>query len=117
MEKIHLTLLDENQLWGDNRLEVIKKYGVEASITDFGVLTGGYRSSYLIHDGKADSSEVNYAAAYWSKTFRYANKHALAVHYSGGRSFYDYIYDKVIYPNKRTMSKYLFSSLANILPI
>ncbi len=95
MEKIHLTLLDESQLWGDNRLEVIKRYGVQASITDFGVLTGGYRSSYLIHDGKAESSEINYAAAYWAKTINYA-KHALVIHYSGGRSFYDYIYDRDI---------------------
>ena len=40
-----LTLLSEGQIWGNSsepQLEVIKKYGTKAAVTDLCVLTGGY---------------------------------------------------------------------------
>ena len=35
------TLLSENQIFGDNKLEILKKYGLRAQMTDFAILLGG----------------------------------------------------------------------------
>lgn len=40
-----LTLLSEGQIWGNNnesQLDVMKKYGTKAAITDLCILTGSY---------------------------------------------------------------------------
>lgn len=45
MNSQDLTLLSEGQIWGndsESQLEVIRKYGTKAAITDLCVLTGGY---------------------------------------------------------------------------
>ena len=42
MEVPKLTLLTEDQIWGDTALEVIQKYGTKAATSDLCVLTGGY---------------------------------------------------------------------------
>ena len=45
MNSQNLTLLSEGQIWGNRkepRLDVIRKYGTKAAITDLCVLTGGY---------------------------------------------------------------------------
>ena len=39
---IELTLLSEKDIWDNKSLEVLKKYGTKAAITDLCVLTGGY---------------------------------------------------------------------------
>ena len=41
---IKLTLLEEEQLFGDRALDVIKKYGTKAKNTDLAVVRGGYNS-------------------------------------------------------------------------
>ena len=38
------TFLTEEQYFGSNQLEVIKKRGTKAAITDFAILLGGYVS-------------------------------------------------------------------------
>ena len=43
MNNQNLTLLSEGQIWGnssENQLEVLRKYGIEAAISDLCVLTG-----------------------------------------------------------------------------
>ena len=45
MNSQDLTLLSEGQIWGndsESQLEVIRKYGTKAAITDLCVLTGSY---------------------------------------------------------------------------
>jgi len=37
-----LTLLSKEQIWGNSRLDVLKKYGTKSAITDLVILTGGY---------------------------------------------------------------------------
>ena len=39
------TLLTEDQIWGDNSLDVLKKYGTRVACTDLAVLLGAWLSS------------------------------------------------------------------------
>ena len=52
MEVPKLTLLTEDQIWGDTALEVIQKYGTRAAISDLCILTGSHLAStnYNIED-------------------------------------------------------------------
>ena len=46
------TLLSEDQVFGDNKLDILKKYGNACGITDFAILYGGYISkNNYIHKG------------------------------------------------------------------
>lgn len=40
----NLTFLTEEQVFGDNKLDIIKKYGTECFLTDFAILLGGFSS-------------------------------------------------------------------------
>ena len=41
---LDFTFLDEEQVFGDKQLDIIKKYGTKCAITDFSILLGGYVS-------------------------------------------------------------------------
>ncbi len=41
-DRLDITLLKEEQIWGDNALDVIKKYGTKTSYTDLVVVLGGF---------------------------------------------------------------------------
>ena len=46
------TFLTDEQIFGDNKLEVLKKYGTRCAITDFSILLGGFVSSnYYTSEG------------------------------------------------------------------
>ena len=45
------TLLDEEQVFGNKKIDILKKYGIKAAITDFAILLGGYVSSVYHVDG------------------------------------------------------------------
>ena len=63
---IDLTFLLEEQIFGDNKLEILKKYGTRCAITDFSILLGGYVSSdYYTSEGK---TLKNRAGWWWTKT-------------------------------------------------
>ena len=68
---VELTLLSEGQIWGNSsepQLEVLKKYGTKAAITDLCVLTG----SYLIEDTDfnidEDSSLKGRTGWFWTRS-------------------------------------------------
>ena len=44
---LDLTFLEEEQIFGDNSLEIFKKYGRKSAITDFAILLGGEVSDYF----------------------------------------------------------------------
>lgn len=44
MEKLEFTFLTEEQV---EELDILKKYGTAAAITDFAILLGGYVSTYF----------------------------------------------------------------------
>lgn len=45
------TFLTEEQIWGDNALDVIKEYGVKTSLSDLTIVLGGYMGSNTTSDG------------------------------------------------------------------
>ena len=70
-----LTLLSEGQIWGNSRepqLEVIKKYGTQAAITDLCILTGCYFDKFNIADNNynidEDRSLTGRTSWFWTRS-------------------------------------------------
>ena len=69
MNSKDLTLLSEGQIWGNSsepQLEVIRKYGTKAAITDLCVLTGCYLSEDTCYIGE-DKSLTGRTSCFWTK--------------------------------------------------
>ena len=56
-----ITLLSEEEIWGDRQLEVLKTFGTSAKVTDVCILTGGYFAD-LNFDMKSRTG------SFWTKT-------------------------------------------------
>ena len=41
---MNTTLLTEDQIWGDQALDVMKKYGLKTALTDLAIVLGGLMS-------------------------------------------------------------------------
>ena len=61
MEYGDITLLSEEEIWGDRQLEVLKTFGTSAKVTDVCILTGGYFAD-LNFDMKSRTG------SFWTKT-------------------------------------------------
>ena len=61
-DDVELTLLSEEDIWGEKSLEVIKKYGVNAEMTDLCILTGS-KSDY-----NEDRSYLERTILFWTKS-------------------------------------------------
>lgn len=62
-----LTLLEEKQIFGDKALDVIKKRGTRAAITDFAILLGGdVSNNYYVKNG--NNPLTRRTGYYWTKT-------------------------------------------------
>ena len=59
------TFLTEEQIFGSNQIDVIKKRGTKAAISDFSVLLGGWVSDYHVDN---DSSLEGRTGYYWTKS-------------------------------------------------
>ena len=59
------TFLTEEQCFGNDKLDILKKRGRQAAITDFSILLGAYVSDYHIDN---DSSLKGRTAWYWTKS-------------------------------------------------
>ena len=59
------TFLTEEQCFGDDKLDILKKRGTQAAITDFSILLGAYVSDYHIDN---DSSLKGRTGWYWTKS-------------------------------------------------
>ena len=55
------TFLDKDQVWGDDALDVMKRYGTKVAPTDLTVILGGYMA-----DGDNRTSENDLTCASWS---------------------------------------------------
>ena len=66
----NLTFLTEEQCLGKNKIDIIKKRGAKATITDFAILLGGHVSNYHIDN---DDSLDGRTAYYWTKSDDSAN--------------------------------------------
>ena len=45
-----MTFLEEEQIFGNDQLDIIKKYGTKCVIKDFAILLGGYSSDNYYTD-------------------------------------------------------------------
>ena len=66
-----LTLLSEGQIWGnsnESQLEVIRKYGTKAAITDLCVLTGSYLCADTAYNIKEDRSLTGRTSWFWTRS-------------------------------------------------
>ena len=59
------TFLTEEQCFGNDKLDILKKRGTQAAITDFSILLGAYVSDYHIDN---DSSLEGRTGYYWTKS-------------------------------------------------
>ena len=77
------TFLTEEQIFGSNQIDVIRKRGTKAAISDFSVLLGGWVSDYHVD---SDSSLKGRTGWYWTKSDDGDND-ARVVNDSGYRDF------------------------------
>ena len=88
MQNIKLTLLDENQVFGSNGLDIIKKYGTKCAITDFAILLGGYVSSdFYTSEGYARKDRIGW---WWTKSSEVDDD--VRVVYVDGDSSWHYVF-------------------------
>ena len=61
----NFTFLTQEQCFGSDKLDILKKRGIKAAITDFSILLGAYVSDYHIDN---DSSLEGRTGYYWTKS-------------------------------------------------
>lgn len=65
--EMELTLLEEEQIFGENRLKIFDKIGVKAAITDYAIALGGFVSNNYFTDNGSNRLEDR-TGYYWTKT-------------------------------------------------
>ena len=88
MNSQDLTLLSEGQIWGnssESQLEVIRKYGTKAAITDLCVLTGSYLCEDTDYNIDEDKSLTGRTSRFWTKSDD-GVYHVCGVNLTGNRS-------------------------------
>lgn len=60
------TFLTDDQIFGNNKLEVFDKIGTQAAITDFSILLGGYVSNNNYYNG--GTSLEDRTGWYWTSS-------------------------------------------------
>ena len=83
------TFLTEEQCFGNDKLDILKKRGTQAAITDFSILLGAYVSGYHIDN---DSSLEGRTGYYWTKSDDGDN--AARVVYDNGSRDYDNVFER-----------------------
>lgn len=79
------TLLTEEQIFGDNQIDVLKKFGTKCAISDFAILLGGYvDSDFYTSEGETLKNRTGW---WWTKT-PYDND-ARVVSWDGNRNWND----------------------------
>lgn len=67
VEDLELTILSKEQVFGDHALQVIKKYGSQAALTDLAIVTGAYVGDTYYHI-KWDDTRKGRAGKQWTTT-------------------------------------------------
>ena len=62
----NFTFLTDEQIFGNNRLDIISRYGTKCTITDFSILLGGYVSS--IHYTSEGNTRKDRTGWWWTKS-------------------------------------------------
>ena len=100
------TFLTEEQCFGSDKLNILKKRGTKAAISDFSILLGGYVDNYEHIEG--DSSLEGRTGYYWTKSDDGDND-ACVVNNTGGSD-----YNNVIRRNGGARPALPFSSIDRI---
>ena len=62
----NFTFLTDEQIFGNDQLDILKKYGTKCAITDFSILLGGYVSGdYYTSEGNSRNDRTGW---WWTKT-------------------------------------------------
>lgn len=87
-----ISLLKQEEIWGDNSLEIFKYYGKRTAVTDLAVTLG----ALMVSDVK--TSEGDLSGYVWTSS-PYQNKYTVAVAYDGEFSYnYPYIRRHAVRP-------------------
>ena len=82
----NFTFLTDEQIFGNNQLDIISRYGTKCAITDFSILLGGYVSSdYYTSEGNTRKDRTGW---WWTKSSDGDND-ARVVRKGGGRNWYN----------------------------
>ena len=81
----NFTFLTQEQFFEDDKLDIFKKRGTKAAVTDFSILLGAYVSDHHVDN---DSSLEGRTGYYWTKS-DYGESYARGVHGTGNRCYYD----------------------------
>ena len=85
----NFTFLTDEQIYGNNKLDIISRYGTKCAITDFSILLGGYISQdYYTSEGNTRKDRTGW---WWTKTPY--NKHVRVVDQNGDR-FWNLVYER-----------------------
>ena len=110
---VELTLLSEGQIWGNSsepQLEVLKKYGTKAAITDLCVLTGSYLSEDTDFNIDEDSSLKGRTGWFWTRSDDDDND-VCGVNWNGNRFLrYRYLRNGAVRP--ALQSSVIFSQIS-----
>ena len=83
----NFTFLTDEQLFGNNQLDIISRYGTKCAITDFSILLGGYVSSDdYTSEGNTRKDRTGW---WWTKTPY--NNDARVVRRDGNSRWFDVI--------------------------
>ena len=63
---LDFTFLDEEQVFGNKQLDILKQYGTKCAITDFAILLGGYVSDCCCTS--EGNSRKDYTGSWWTKS-------------------------------------------------
>ena len=66
------TFLTEEQVFGDKQLDILKKYGTKAAISDYAILLGG--SVFRYHHISEGNTLKNRIGWWWTKSLTVNNK-------------------------------------------
>jgi len=78
--------LKEEQIFGDNQIDILKKYGTKCAITDFSILLGGcIDDNYHTNEGDTDRDRTGW---WWTRT-NDGDGYVRVVYFDGTRSWDD----------------------------
>ena len=113
MDNQELTLLSDGQIWGNSsepQLEVIKKYGTKAAITDLCVLTGSYLCEDTNYNIDEDRSLNGRTSRFWTRSDD-GNNDVRAVFENGVR-YFNYRYKRNGAVRPALQSSVIFSQIS-----
>ena len=109
-DQMELTLLSEEEIWGDRQLDVLKKYGNIAAITDLVVLTGGFCEDKQKYTAPDDNSLKGRSGGFYTRSSD-GDGDVRGVNKDGSR-YYGYRFKRIIAVRPALLSSSVFSQIS-----